>query len=124
MRWHPTTTRIAVILTLAFVVAAVVWLNRSPVPSQIEPAQIELAFVEGPLEDPGKLGLVSSLRLSSTGQIEVLVIYTQFADETDPHDRCRNVAQPSLADPHIRERFAREIDIRIDLFHHLYIWAA
>jgi M6 family metalloprotease-like protein len=83
MRWHPTTTRIAVILTLAFVVAAVVWLNRSPVPSQIEPAQIELAFVEGPLEDPGKLGLVSSLRLSSTGQIEVLVIYTQFADETD-----------------------------------------
>lgn len=66
-------------------------------------------FVEGPMDEVTRLGLVSGLRQSSVGTISVLVVYAQFQDEAShgeqiPADAAR------LFDPNLPGSFTHYYD--------------
>ena len=70
----------------------------------------ELVFLEGPLEEPEYLGLVSPMRQSSTGTINALLVFAQFADEGHLGEDIPAYAD-QLFDPNLPGSFAHFYDV-------------
>ena len=66
-------------------------------------------FVEGPMEDVSRLGLISALRQPSTGTLNVLVIYAQFRDEAGQGERIPSAAD-RIFDPSLPGSFTHYYD--------------
>ena len=100
-------------LTAIAILAAggVYYLPNSYLPvSEPPPAPAEQVFVEAPLEDPAFLGIVSAISQSSTGTINVLLIFAQFANERHLGEGIPAYAD-QLFDPGLPGSFAHFYDV-------------
>ena len=74
------------------------------------PAPEEFVFTEGPLEEPGVLGLVHPFRQSSTGTLNVLLVFAQFKEEAHLGDGIPAFAD-QLFDPELPGSFTHFYDV-------------
>jgi len=81
-----------------------------PPVSSPPPAPAKQVFVEAPLEGPAFLGIVSAISQSSTGTINVLLIFAQFANERHLGEGIPAYAD-QLFDPGLPGSFAHFFDV-------------